>query len=356
MTVNPARNLLRFYIPQSLAIGVVASVLIACPGKRADGVDSGRVADSGMPLVDGQAVACSNAPALVPVSAASAAGRLWLVSNDGQLSSFDATLETYRVHLKGHRVIAVRRARDSSLWALTVAEGKFAVYRWTAESWQLAFEVSGPKPKRIHGFSEIRGRPVIAWDNQVAMLGADGRTLVQAGSSEESEDSSLAVEATDEGDVYLGVDKGEWGGGLKRIRFDQVDAAIESSTSLDGRVDPVVQLVPDPESRGCAYGAVDLKHVGTRGRVFRVCGGALTTIFQRRADAGGGTIPVRALAAAPGVVFAVTDNAVYEIRGVHEVKVVPLVPSTSCGLTVTRIPGLWIVVGSGGRLVAVAAP
>lgn len=101
-------------------------------------------------------------------------------------------------------------------------------------------------------------------------------------------DGASATTADGAGGLYIGLNQGEWGGGLRRI--DMVTGAIafvtEPSEELCGGLinpecDPVVGAFPDPDQPGCIITATGLAHLslGT-GHVLRVCGETIASVFR----------------------------------------------------------------------------
>ncbi len=86
---------------------------------------------------------------------------------------------------------------------------------------------------------------------------------------------SRVVAATTDGATYYGVNRGEWGGGLRRI-INQTGAM---SIVVEDNITTVVQ---DPANSACVLYAAGLAHMSiSRGRVGRVCGDQVSTVFQQ---------------------------------------------------------------------------
>ncbi|MCA0368772.1 MAG: hypothetical protein LCH57_12030 [Proteobacteria bacterium] len=88
--------------------------------------------------------------------------------------------------------------------------------------------------------------------------------------------------------LYVGYNKGEWGGGLRRIDLASgtVSFVKESSDELcGGRLNPncapVVGIVRDLAHPNCAVVGASLAHLSGRyGEVMRVCGDDITSVFS----------------------------------------------------------------------------
>jgi hypothetical protein len=91
--------------------------------------------------------------------------------------------------------------------------------------------------------------------------------------------------------VYLGINAGEWGGGLRRI--DRRTGAIEkierndSGQLCDGPLntdcDPVNALAVIPWKPTCIAAALGLVHMMTTGRIVEICGVNVRPLYSKRA-------------------------------------------------------------------------
>lgn len=87
--------------------------------------------------------------------------------------------------------------------------------------------------------------------------------------------------------LFVGYNKGEWGGGLRRVDVSTGTVSIVGTANeetcaglLNLECDPVVGVVPDPERTDCVLVGVSLAHLGGRsGEVARVCGEIVTSVF-----------------------------------------------------------------------------
>lgn len=93
--------------------------------------------------------------------------------------------------------------------------------------------------------------------------------------------------ATDD-QVFIGLNRGEWGGGLWRLdaRTGAV-AAVERNVSgklcggpLNALCDPVNGIAPSPWKPGCVVAAIGLVHFRPHGRLVEVCGASVRRLFH----------------------------------------------------------------------------
>lgn len=88
--------------------------------------------------------------------------------------------------------------------------------------------------------------------------------------------------------LFVGYDKGEWGGGLRRIDAGTgtISIVTEASDELCGgklnpECDPVVGVVADDKMQNCVSVGASLAHMSGRyGEVLRVCGDHITSVFS----------------------------------------------------------------------------
>jgi hypothetical protein len=82
------------------------------------------------------------------------------------------------------------------------------------------------------------------------------------------------------GSVYVGINIGEWGGGLQQVdlktgavtNVERRDTRELCAGPLNSECDPVTGLIADPQRKECILASVGLVHMGfSEGRILRVC-------------------------------------------------------------------------------------
>jgi hypothetical protein len=126
--------------------------------------------------------------------------------------------------------------------------------------------------------------------------------------------------------IYVGVNRGEWGGGLQRVdvqtgiitNIERRDTGDLCSGPLNSDCDPVTGVVSDPQNEECVLVAVGLVHLSiSEGRILRVCGDRVTLIAEEPAtgDIGGKMKMTEAFyglaPAADGGLWGITWRALY---------------------------------------------
>lgn len=92
------------------------------------------------------------------------------------------------------------------------------------------------------------------------------------------------------GSAYLGINKGEWGGGLQKVdlqtgeitNIERRDGKGLCDGPLNSDCDPVTGVIPDPQTKECVLASIGLVHLFTsKGRILRVCGEKVTVISEK---------------------------------------------------------------------------
>jgi hypothetical protein len=105
----------------------------------------------------------------------------------------------------------------------------------------------------------------------------------------ESLPHSALVAVYDSGDfVLLGLDLGEWGGGLRRIdratgHVTTIDSRGEKLCGgpLNGDCDPVRGIAPEPGKPGCFVLTIGLEHMMSHGRLAELCGDHVRALYVK---------------------------------------------------------------------------
>jgi len=87
--------------------------------------------------------------------------------------------------------------------------------------------------------------------------------------------------------LFVGYNRGEWGGGLRRLDASTGTISIvkdPSDRTCGGRLDPecapIVGIIPDVERSGCVLVGSSLAHLSTRyGEILRVCENRIALVF-----------------------------------------------------------------------------
>ncbi|KRR26161.1 hypothetical protein CQ14_20965 [Bradyrhizobium lablabi] len=213
-------------------------------------------------------------------------GRLWILSDAGTLSSVTEGQDTRVVEALPEKAFDLC-VFDRHPMVITGADGPEWTLRRRAEgAWSVAATI------------KAEGDLLLAMDcaaNRVTLLTT--RRLIDLDRNRQN--TVMLSETLSRGFVsapygtpdqfFLGINAGEWGGGLRRIdRHSGKVTVIEHNATgelcggpLNTSCDPVTGIVSVPWKPGCIAAAVGLVHFRPHGRVVEVCGDQVKRLFYK---------------------------------------------------------------------------
>lgn len=267
-----------------------------------------------------------------------AEGRLWLATDDGALASVSQGERGLRREDVGAPVIDIC-AGTGGLRSLTGNrkwDGRWTLRRWTAGRWTVE-RAGKAEGESIVAFSCAGPRAVLLTDKRLIEAGPAGvKSLPLSGEARHARVKAVTLETPRH--IFVGLNSGEWGGGLLRIdRQSGQTRTIERNTTgelcegpLNTACDPVHGIAVIPWKPDCVAAAVGLVHMLGHGRIVRICGDKVEQLFaqasDRNADApeaalgGHGSVPFFGLAAPGGTLLAAGHDGLYRLgpRGLVE--------------------------------------
>lgn len=213
-----------------------------------------------------------------------ASDRLWLLTDNGALTSLAEGDATRAAHSLGP-VLDIC-ARDGVPLAITGRRDRgreWVLHRWQDGGWQR--ERSIPR--------EDDYLVAMSCEGSVAML-LTVRRLIDLQSNEslnlsrELAPALVRTTVTVSPDaVFVGLNAGEWGGGMKRIdrRTGRIDTLERNATGdrcdgpLNTQCDPVHGIAAVPWRPQCMAAAVGLIHMLAHGRITAVCPDSIERLF-----------------------------------------------------------------------------
>lgn len=264
-------------------------------------------------------------------------GRLWLrgtMRNPGDASgglvSFGIADNSRTVHFDGG-VVDIAKS-DHDLWILrqrNEEDGRFVVAEWRGDRFQdLAQFERAPHDLPLALMSSA-GSPTVLSEQTVRCL-ATGKTWhVVPLKGHLRPGVAVSAASPQEGDgIYVGLDIGEWGGGLQRVDLktgavtdvERRDTKDLCAGPLNRECDPVTGVIPDPQNKACVLASVGLVHLfHSSGRILRVCGTDVALVSEilihgekGNGSNGGQTEAFYGLAPSPeGGFWAITYRALY---------------------------------------------
>lgn len=243
--------------------------------------------------------------------------RLWLLGSTGRVVAFDRTTGERRVVATGISYIA---PDGDHLWSLSQWQGEDAPLlirdlrepRRSPES----LAVSGSPI----GFHVHNGQFSLVTTSAVASRSGGRWNIQSIGGTFISGRGVLAADR--QGTLFLGINYGEHGGGLRRVdprsgKLVRVGGDDPEGPICGGALtacDAINGVIADPDFSGCVIVAGGNDHMISRGGIRRVCGDVVTVLHQETAaDAPLGR-PFDSLASTPtGWVAGIDGNVIRKV-------------------------------------------
>jgi hypothetical protein len=296
-------------------------------------------------------------------------GRLWLLSPSAGLSSLipgarDAVQERAPEGIfdmcarQGHPLIVTCHGERC---------GSFAIWRRSEGTWSIESTVKTNGDNVVAMVCSEEATTLLTNRRAIQIRQGKARSGGHDWKPSKRWPEPIVTAAHAQGDaVFVGLDAGEWGGGLLRI-----DMTTGRTTMLGGKksdeicgalLDPVNAIAAAPWNTGCVVAAVGLSHFHTRGRLIEICGTKLRPI-------GGSAEPSRAdaskavdseafygLVRSGNVLWAAGRQTLYRVDE-NSTKPVPLPalrPVAGIGVSF-EVPGLVVLVKNAHSGMAVGA-
>ncbi len=275
--------------------------------------------------------------------AAFADGRLWLLSDGGVLTTIaegesrrrQETLPEFGLDLC---------AQDSAPLVITgdrLHAGSWTLRRWSGGAWSVVSRVSTGGDLLV-AMDCGAGGVTLLTTRRIVDLSRGAEHAVKL--SDELRPSLLTTTLATPGQLFVGFDAGEWGGGLRRI--DRVTGKItvleRNSTGdlcggpLNTSCDPVNGIASEPGKSNCIVAAIGLVHFESHGRLVEVCGNQIERIYfkpfgaqpanqkLKEGDEPFRTVAFFGLTRAAGALWAAGIDGIYRFRPGSPPEVVPM--------------------------------
>jgi hypothetical protein len=163
-------------------------------------------------------------------------------------------------------IAANQKSKSITLWSgMPTAWTRVTQFQQSKKSYFRALDCSGKEPLLLR--------------SDAIQFPLSGRTI--AINSKQEVPGGFATTLQYNGYLYVGLNAGEWGGGLQRYPLTGgAVQAIDGSDSeelcggiLNTSCDPVTGLAPDPKQPDCILATIGLVHFRPRGSIARICGG-----------------------------------------------------------------------------------
>lgn len=236
-----------------------------------------------------------------PTKVIGAQGAWWVLDDTGVLRTFhgNGTITESTLRASG-RVTDVTKTPSGVIIALVQGMGGRPARGTARETGGLVQRRANGHWSRIGTIALAEGESmigVVASDSDVAVLSnqavfrvargmVTSRRSIRGATIGARLQYSLARTAA--GDLYVGQNSGEFGGGLVRIspatgasvRVDRRDTRNLCAGPLNSECDPVTAVIADPTDSRCVVASIGLRHMLEHGRVLRVCGTEVSVIAE----------------------------------------------------------------------------
>jgi hypothetical protein len=228
------------------------------------------------------------------IRGAFADGRLWLLTDSGSLFSIAEDSPRRIDEALPEPPLDLCR-RDGELLVLTGrrAQGReWVLRRRVAGQWQVA----GRARRQRDGFTAMdcnAGRVTLLTTRRIIEMRPGGPSSTELAGEAPVALVNTALFGTRD-HLYVGINSGEWGGGLRRI--DRVSGAVVTiernveagacGRPLDTGCDPVHAIVSEPWRPGCVAIAIGLVHFFSNGRLVEICGDRVEELYAKPIQSG----------------------------------------------------------------------
>lgn len=262
-------------------------------------------------------------------------GRLWLRTDSGRLSSLAEGERTQTIHDLGGNVLDMCE-RDGALVALTAQRGgtgHWTIHRREGGTWRVTGSVPA-SADRLVALSCGPGLEMAVTNRRLVGLTGAAPAIALSEPFQRSSPGTSVYASRDA--IFVGLNLGEWGGGLRRIdrRTGRVSTIERNATGglcdgpLNTDCDPVNGIVAIPWRPGCFAAAIGLIHFAAHGRIAAICPGGIEQMFAApdaidpgnpadvaQAEKGGlGSVAFFGLTATRNALIAVGHNGLYRIE------------------------------------------
>ena len=217
--------------------------------------------------------------------------RLWILALNGTLMRLDLKGRDAEVVAPDKLVFDIYRSSANELYLLTGASFDsplMRVWQKTATSWTAVSELRRDGRDAVLGLKEYRKALLVLTQRKIYLQdgAASWRTVPLKTALGAAYQTPFAV--TDNGYIYLGLNYGEFGGGLLQVsvstgkvrRLEKKDKPL-CAGPLNSECDPVTGVIKDPKDSSCVIASIGLRHFFEKGRLIRVCNESVSVVFSK---------------------------------------------------------------------------
>lgn len=276
--------------------------------------------------------------------------RLWIMNDPGKLLSLSSTEPApERVRVEG-KVIEICKSQGHLAAIAQTKRNRWSIQRWSPSGWIVGPEIAA-KNDTFVALGCIDDAATIAIITDQRLVEVQETTIKSVSLSEPLKPPfGIGTALVSDAAVWVGLNVGEWGGGLRRIdRHDGRLTLIESNKSgdicggpLNTACDPINGIVPSPDNQSCVVAAIGLVHLMSHGRIIDICDGQVRRRYFKRADPQPtygkpddgeppSTVAYFGLARVGSTVWALATDGLYRFDGSSRPQLRPLPPFENRG-------------------------
>jgi hypothetical protein len=251
-------------------------------------------------------------------------GRLWLLSDAGDvwaLREGDAGAD--RIPTPGVAFdICVQRGLPIIATAPRDHAVGWSIRRWQDGSWVEVAAIPAENDGVVALACEPDRLTMLTSRRLVELSGPTSRVVTL---SNRVPNNAVSVVLATPTHVFVGLNAGEWGGGLQRIdrrtgevrRLERNEGSDVCGGPLNTDCDPVNGLAVSPWKRGCVVAAVGLVHMGAHGRLVEICEDRIASIHSESCPGGDRycTMPFFGILGLGGNLLAVAPGRLVSLDG-----------------------------------------
>ena len=220
------------------------------------------------------------------VRAVFARDRLWLLHFDGSLASLDPDGAKPEAVATTGKIVEICKSANRLTAVVSDNRGAWTLQQRSSDRWVVIARMATDKDTLV-AVDCVGGGKITLVTNR-RLLEVQGGAVHSLRLKQELPPQFVngTALATDDA-VWVGLNVGEWGGGLRRInRSDGQVATIERNQSgelcggpLNTSCDPVNGVAVSPWRPSCIVAAIGLVHMMSHGRIVEVCGKEIRRLY-----------------------------------------------------------------------------
>lgn len=235
--------------------------------------------------------------------AAFAEGKLWLRTDDGRLSFIEENKDVRTPVSLPEPALALwlEEGKPTVLTCARKACKRWTVRRWNGKGWDDGDAIASDGDVPLAAVRQDGNLTVLTTKRLVDIIG-NAQNIVRLtpppGSAPDCPnalgDGWVAAVLPMKQRIYVGMNAGEWGGGLRSIdRKTGIITNIEDTSygdlcggPLNTACDPVHGISVEPWKPDCIVATIGLMHFGSKGRLIEVCGTTVHRLYFRNLQPG----------------------------------------------------------------------